>query len=76
MHREFEYKGCLIQATVLPEQGRWAYRIDGGETRMVSEARACGKEADLYAEAEAAAKAEIDGTARRSAYRAERDSHR
>lgn len=75
MHRQFEYKGRLIQATVLPEQGRWAYRIDGGETRMVSEARASGTEVDLYRQAEAAAKAEIDGTDRRSAFRAERDSH-
>jgi hypothetical protein len=74
MHREFQYKGRLIQATVLPEQGRWAYRIDGGETRMVSLARASLEEGDLYAQAEAAAKAEIDGTARRSAFRAERDS--
>jgi hypothetical protein len=75
MHREFQYKGRLIQTTVLPEQGRWAYRIDGGETRMVSEARARGEEGDLYQQAEAAAKAEIDGADRRSAYRAERDSH-
>jgi hypothetical protein len=74
MHRKFEYKGRLIQTTVLPEQGRWAYRIDGGETRMINEARVCGEESALYAQAEAAAKAEIDGTDRRSAYRAERDS--
>ncbi|MEJ8837237.1 hypothetical protein [Ramlibacter sp. AN1133] len=64
MLREFEYKGRRVQATVLPEQGRWAYRIDDGEMRMVHETRGSMGEGDLFAQAQAAAKAEIDGADR------------
>src|SRR6185369_6356087 len=64
MLREFEYKGRRIQTTVLPEQGRWAYRIDDGEMRMVHETRDSMGENDLFAQAKAAAKAEIDGADR------------
>jgi hypothetical protein len=69
MLREFEYKGRRIQTTVLPEQGRWAYRIDDGEMRMVSETRSSMEVEDLFGQAQAAAKAEIDGADRWNAHR-------
>jgi hypothetical protein len=69
MLREFDYKGRRIQTTVLPEQGRWAYRIDDGELRMVHETRATMEVEDLFGQAKAAAKAEIDGAERWKAHR-------
>ena len=69
MLREFQYKGRRIQTTVLPEQGRWAYRIDDGEMRMVHETRATMEVEDLFGQAQAAAKAEIDGADRWNANR-------
>lgn len=69
MLREFEYKGRRVQTTVLPEQGRWAYRIDDGEMRMVHETRVSMEVEDLFRQAQAAAKAEIDGADRWNAAR-------
>jgi hypothetical protein len=60
MLRELEYKGRVVLLTVLPEQGRWAYRIDDGPIRMLREAREARARELLYAEAEAAARREID----------------
>lgn len=60
MLRELEYKGRIILVTVLPEQGRWAYRIEDGPIRMVPEARTAREKEFLYREAEAAARCEID----------------
>jgi hypothetical protein len=58
--REIEYEGRLIGLTVLPEQGRWGYRIDNGPVRALNEIRAPMPEDDLFVEAEIAAKAEVD----------------
>lgn len=63
-----------MQTTVLPDQGRWAYRIDEGEVHFSNDARAAAKQDVLFAEAQAAAKAHIDGTDRRSQFRAARDA--
>jgi hypothetical protein len=50
----------VIGLTVLPEQGRWGYRIDSGPVRTLNEIRAPMPEEDLFIEAEIAAKAEVD----------------
>lgn len=74
MVREFEYKGRRIQTTVLPQEGRWAYRIDGGDMYRSKDIRAAARAEVLFDEAERAAKAHIDGADRRDAVRAERDA--
>jgi hypothetical protein len=58
--RELEYKGRLILSIVLPQQGRWAYRIEDGPLRMLRDARGAREEDLLFEEAQRAAKAEID----------------
>ena len=74
MLREFRYEGHQVQTTVLPDQGRWAYRIDDGEMHTSKEVRPAAKEEVLFREAEAAARAHIDGDKRRRVYRANRDA--
>ena len=60
MLRQVEYKGHQISLTVLPEQGRWAYRIDDGPMRMVHVTRPAMNAEVLAQEAELKARAEID----------------
>ena len=74
MLREFEYKGHRVQTTVLPDQGRWAYRLDDGEMHMSKDVRRPASEDVLFEEARAAAQAHIDGAQRRDAFRAGRDA--
>ncbi len=74
MVREFDYKGRHIATTVLPEDGRWAYRIDGGAVHMSQDVRPAASERVLFEEAATAARAHIDGAERRDAYRAARDA--
>ncbi len=71
MFKEFEYRGHEVQATVLPEQGRWAYRIDGAEVHCSRDICPAAEEDALYTLAEAAAKAHIDAAERRRAFRAD-----
>jgi hypothetical protein len=58
--RQIEYEGHLIGLAVLPEQGRWGYRIDNGPVRTLNEIRAPMPEEDLFGEAEIAARTEVD----------------
>ncbi|GAB3757732.1 hypothetical protein GCM10028796_02310 [Ramlibacter monticola] len=74
MHRQFDYRGHRVQTTVLPDQGRWAYRIDEDEMHTSKDVRLPAKEEVLFAEAEKAARAHIDGAERRRVFRAERDA--
>jgi hypothetical protein len=74
MLKSFDYQGHEVHATVLPEQGRWAYRIDGQEVHFSKDSRPATEEDVLFALAEAAAKAHIDAAERRRTVRAERES--
>jgi hypothetical protein len=58
--RLLEYEGHVIALAVLPEQGRWGYRIDDGPVRTLNQLRAPMPEAGLFLEAETAAKWEVD----------------
>jgi hypothetical protein len=58
--RRIEYRGRLIQMTVLAQQGRWGYRIEDGATRVSHEIREPMQEDRLFTEAETAAKSEVD----------------
>ncbi|MBL0424128.1 hypothetical protein [Ramlibacter alkalitolerans] len=55
-----EYEGHVIALAVLPEQGRWGYRIDDGPVCTLNQLRAPMPEADLLVEAEMAARREVD----------------
>jgi hypothetical protein len=57
---ELRYRGHCVALTVLPEQGRWAYRIDNGPIRSLEQLRVAMREEVLAREAELRAKAEID----------------
>jgi hypothetical protein len=76
MFKEFEYRGHEVHATVLPEQGRWAYRIDGAEVHCSRDICPAAEEDALYVLAEAAAKAHIDAAERKRAARADFESKR
>ena len=69
MVRKFDYKGRSIILTVLPEQGRWGYRIDDGPVRTLDKERSPMEQDELFREAEAAAKAEVDALDQRDAWR-------
>lgn len=60
MVHELQYRGHRIVLTVLPEQGRWAYRVDNGPIRSLETLRAAMCEEVLAREAELRAKADID----------------
>ena len=60
MIRQIEYEGHMIGLAVLPEQGRWGYRIDNGPVRALNEVRMPMPEEELFAEAEKAARTEVD----------------
>jgi len=58
--RELEYHGRLFYVAVLPQRGRWAYRIEDGPVRMLQAARGANLGELLLRQAQAAAWAEID----------------
>jgi hypothetical protein len=45
---------------VLPDQGRWAYRVENGPVRMVDEVRAASEAEPLFCEAERRAQIEVE----------------
>jgi hypothetical protein len=69
MVRRIEYKGRNITLTVLPEQGRWGYRIDEGPVRTLEATRGPMEQERLFREAETAARAEVDATDERATRR-------
>jgi len=58
--RKVVYKGHCISLASLPEQGRWAYRIDEQPIRVLESARPAMQQAALEGEALAKARAEVD----------------
>ena len=60
MVRQVEYRGHLIRMVVLPDQGRWAYRVENGPVRMIDEVRAANDAEPLFCEAERRAHIEVE----------------
>jgi len=58
--RQVEYRGHLISMVVLPDQGRWAYRVENGPVRMLDEVRAASDAEPLFCEAERRAQIEVE----------------
>jgi hypothetical protein len=57
--KQVEYCGHLISIAVLPDQGRWAYRVESGPVRMVHEVRPASDAEALFLEAELRAQVEV-----------------
>jgi hypothetical protein len=58
--KHVEYRGRTISITVLPEQGRWAYRVENGPVRMLDELRKPSEAGPLFDEAQRRAQTEVE----------------